>query len=110
MVQQSNVQANRGIRDDHNSDRRFIPWLARWCRKPLVAYVVIAFAISLSFHELEHRTDRQLARALVTSCLHSNAVRAQFNEQLIALEAEIKPHERKVRLLKFADCSTLPRP
>lgn len=110
MVQQSNVQANRGIRNNRNRISRALSKLARWCRKPLVAYVVIAFAISLSFHELEHRTDRQLARALVTSCLRSNAVRAQFNEQLIALEAEIKPHEPKVRLLKFADCSKLPRP
>jgi hypothetical protein len=110
MVQQSNVQADRGIRDSGNRYRQFLLRSAAWFRKPLVAYVVIAFAISFSFHELEHHTDRQLGKALYLTCLRNNDVRTQFNEQLLVLESETSPHKTRVRLLKLADCSRVPRP
>lgn len=110
MVQEPNVQTDRGIRNSHNCGRKLLSRLARWSRKPLVAYVVIAFAISFSFHELEHHTDRQLARAVYTNCLRSNAVRQQINDQLVALEAEIKPRKTRAHLLELTDCSRIPRP
>jgi len=110
MVQEPNVQADRGIRDSCNNRRHLLPKLASWFRKPLVAYIVIAFSISFSFHELEHHTDRQLARALYQSCIRNNLIRAQVNDQLLVLESEVRGRKLDARPLKLADCSRIPRP
>lgn len=105
MAKSISVQKDRSV-CDRGRRSRFILYLIAICRKPLIAYAVIAFAISFGFHELEHHTDRQLAKSLYDTCLQTNRVRAQVNSELIKL------NNVRVRLhpLPLNDCSKIPNP
>jgi hypothetical protein len=75
-----------------------------FCRRPLVAYVIIAFSIGFGFHELENRTDRQLAKSIVESCHQSNQIRIDVNRQLRTLKLGTPADKPQPVTIPLADC------
>lgn len=108
MAQEHNLQAIRRVLN-RNRLSLYVVRVVEICRRPLIPYVVIAFAIAFGFHTLEQRTDHQLAVAIHESCLRGNAIRVQLNQRLTIVAEDLKGKPRP-HLIPLADCNKTPRP
>lgn len=89
--------------------------LNRCIHSSLTAYVIIAFAISLGFHELGVRADTKLRNAIALNCRSLNELRIEHNTQLEILVAEFNrqlPTRRVITVphLPFTNCAHIPDP
>lgn len=108
MAHEYDLQAHRCV----SGRRRLSPLLVRIVRatrRPLIPYFAIAFAVAFGFHELERRTDRQLARAIRYSCEHGNAVRREVNSELAKVAVD-NPRIKGLDTiyLRTTNCDNLP--
>lgn len=104
------IERRQVDRDEHP----IIAFLNRCAHSQILAYVTIAFAISFGFHELEHRTDSQLANAVRIECHRENVLRDQTNARLAALKRSLDGQAKglvvHVKHLPQADCKHIPKP
>lgn len=99
MANGPSVQVDRVV----SRRRRIADVLLRLVRRQVVAYVVIAFAVSFGFHIEEKRTDRHLHTMIVRSCQQRNDVIQEANSRLMVL-AEANP---LVVPIEYVDCTRL---
>lgn len=100
------VQKDGGVRGSSKL-RTFVIRLAALSRKAIVAYVIIAFAISFGFHILETHTDHQIESVIKNACLRGNVLRGQINQDRRII---VRDHHVSIRLISKVNCDKITKP
>lgn len=113
MANEFPISQNGDLRHGRNIHRLAL-YLVGLCRRPLVAYIAIAFAISFGFHELEQHADKQIVHAIREGCERGNVIRTEFNNQLLVLQEQLRRGSIKgsvvINPIPMTDCRRIPKP
>lgn len=69
------VPLRRGIRD-------WPEYVLAVIRRPLAAYILIAFSISFAFYMVERHADERIVQATRSSCYRGNDLRRESNKRM----------------------------